>query len=106
MLNGRKIVIVLPAYRAEKTLLRTYADIPHDIVDEIILVDDASNDSTVEVARDLNIRSYTHRENLGYGANQKTCYGEALRLGADVVVMLHPDQQFPGCWNSRENERF
>lgn len=94
MLNGKKIIVVLPAYKAEKTLLQTYAAIPHDIVDEIILVDDASSDNTVEVAKDLGIRVFVHSRNLGYGANQKTCYREALRLGADVVVMLHPDYQY------------
>lgn len=94
MLNGKKIIVVLPAYKAEKTLVQTYAAIPHDIVDEIILVDDASSDATVEVAKDLGIRIFVHSRNLGYGANQKTCYREALRLGADVVVMLHPDYQY------------
>jgi glycosyltransferase involved in cell wall biosynthesis len=94
MLNGQKVVVVLPAYRAEQTLLRTYNDIPHDIVDEVILVDDASSDATVELARTLNMHVFVHHQNLGYGANQKTCYHEALRLGADVVVMLHPDYQY------------
>jgi glycosyltransferase involved in cell wall biosynthesis len=94
MLNGQKIVVVLPAYKAEQTLFRTYQDIPHDIVDEVILVDDASSDATVELARTLNMHVFVHHKNLGYGANQKTCYHEALRLGADVVVMLHPDYQY------------
>ncbi len=96
MLHGKKIVVVLPAYRAEKTLELTYNDIPMDIVDEIILVDDCSDDLTIEEAKRLGIKNIVvHEENLGYGANQKTCYKEALRLGADIVVMLHPDYQYP-----------
>src|SRR3989338_8778751 len=95
MLNGKKIIVVLPAYNAEKTLEKTYADIPHDIVDEVILVDDRSRDKTAEVARRLGIQTFTHEKNLGYGGNQKTCYREALVRGADVVVMLHPDYQYP-----------
>ncbi|MBI3594003.1 MAG: glycosyltransferase family 2 protein [Nitrospirae bacterium] len=94
MLNGKKIIVVLPAYRAEKTLLQTYQDIPRDIVDTIILVDDASDDSTVELAKQLGIEIFVHGQNMGYGANQKTCYREALRAGADIVVMLHPDYQY------------
>lgn len=94
MIDGKKIVVVMPAYNAEKTLRRTWEELPHDIVDEVVLVDDASGDSTVALARDLGIRTIVHRENMGYGANQKTCYGEALRLGADVVVMIHPDYQY------------
>lgn len=94
MLHGKKVIVVLPAYRAEKTLRDTYSEIPHDVVDDVILVDDASSDRTVEVARELNVRVFVHEQNLGYGANQKTCYSEALRLGADVVVMLHPDYQY------------
>jgi glycosyltransferase involved in cell wall biosynthesis len=93
-LNGRRIVVVMPAYRAEKTLRRTYESIPHDIVDEVILTDDASDDSTAAVARSLGIPTVVHETNRGYGANQKTCYLEALRRGADVVVMLHPDYQY------------
>src|SRR3989338_2430830 len=95
MLNGKKIIVVLPAYNAEKTLEKTYAEIPHDIVDEVILVDDRSRDKTAEVARRLGIQTFTHEKNLGYGGNQKTCYREALRRGADIVVMLHPDYQYP-----------
>ncbi len=96
MLHGKKIVVVLPAYRAEKTLELTYNDIPMDIVDEVILVDDCSDDLTIEEAKRLGIKNIVvHEENLGYGANQKTCYKEALRLGADIVVMLHPDYQYP-----------
>ncbi len=95
MLHGKKIVVVLPAYRAEKTLLMTYNDIPHDIVDEIVLVDDCSRDGTVEEGRRLGIKHIlVHEKNLGYGGNQKTCYSEALRLDADIVVMLHPDYQY------------
>ena len=94
MLHGKKIVVVLPAYRAEKTLERTFRDIPHEVVDRVLLVDDASNDATVAKARELGIECFVHDRNLGYGANQKTCYREALKAGADVVVMLHPDYQY------------
>jgi glycosyltransferase involved in cell wall biosynthesis len=94
MLQGKRIVVVLPAYKAAKTLERTCAEIPRGIVDEIVLVDDASTDNTAAIARSLALQTYVHRENLGYGANQKTCYKEALRLGADIVVMLHPDYQY------------
>jgi glycosyltransferase involved in cell wall biosynthesis len=89
MLHGRKIVVVLPAYFAASTLERTYAEIPRDIVDEVLLVDDASTDGTLELARSLGIRALQHEKNRGYGANQKTCYRAALELGADIVVMLH-----------------
>jgi len=95
MLNGKKIVVVLPAYNAEKTLECTYRDIPHDIVDEVILVDDHSRDDTTRAAKRLGILTFVHEQNRGYGANQKTCYAEALRRGADIVVMLHPDYQYP-----------
>lgn len=94
MLNGKKIIVVLPAYNAEQTLKKTYDEIPHEIVDEIILVDDASQDMTVNMAKDLNIFTYVHKRNLGYGANQKTCYSLALQKGADIVIMLHPDYQY------------
>jgi glycosyltransferase involved in cell wall biosynthesis len=94
MLLNKKVVVVLPAYKAEKTLERTVAEIPRDIVDEVLLVDDCSSDRTVEVGRQLGLRVFVHGQNLGYGANQKTCYTEALRLGADVVIMLHPDYQY------------
>jgi glycosyltransferase involved in cell wall biosynthesis len=94
MLHGKKVVVVMPAYNAEKTLLQTYNDIPKDYVDEIILVDDKSSDKTVELAKTLGISTFVHRENRGYGGNQKTCYREACALGADVVVMLHPDYQY------------
>jgi glycosyltransferase involved in cell wall biosynthesis len=95
MFQNKKIIVVLPAYNAEKTLQRTYDEIPHDIVDEIILVDDCSCDKTVQVAEQLKMSVVMHEKNLGYGGNQKTCYREALRRGADVVVMLHPDYQYP-----------
>ncbi|MEO6254654.1 MAG: glycosyltransferase family 2 protein [Ferruginibacter sp.] len=95
MLKGKKIVVVMPAYNAAKTLEQTYADIPFDIVDEVILVDDASTDKTVEVAAALNIKHIiSHDENKGYGANQKTCYTKALDLDADIIIMLHPDYQY------------
>jgi glycosyltransferase involved in cell wall biosynthesis len=94
MLNGRKIVVVMPAYNAEKTLRRTFDDIPHDIVDAVLLVDDNSRDGTTKLAASLGIPTFVHVKNYGYGRNQKTCYSEALRLGADIVVMLHPDYQY------------
>jgi glycosyltransferase involved in cell wall biosynthesis len=94
MLNGKKIVVVLPAYNAAKTLEKTYQEIPLDIADEVILVDDASRDNTAEVARGLGIRTIIHHVNKGYGGNQKTCYRAALDLGADIVIMLHPDYQY------------
>jgi glycosyltransferase involved in cell wall biosynthesis len=94
MLSGKKIVVVLPAYNAEKTLRQTVAEIPTDIVDEVILTDDASKDNTFEVARELGLQAIRHDRNQGYGANQKTCYTAALARGADIVVMLHPDYQY------------
>ena len=94
MIHGKKIVVVMPAYNAEKTLRRTWDELPHDVVDEVVLVDDASRDSTVQMARELGVRTFVHQQNKGYGANQKTCYREALKLGADVVVMIHPDYQY------------
>jgi glycosyltransferase involved in cell wall biosynthesis len=94
MLAGKKIVVVLPAYKAEKTLAATFHEIPNDLVDQTILVDDASPDNTVKIAADLGILTFVHEKNTGYGANQKTCYAEALALGADIVVMLHPDYQY------------
>jgi glycosyltransferase involved in cell wall biosynthesis len=90
----RRLVIVMPAYNAAMTLERTYADIPHDIVDRIILVDDVSRDETVDIARQLGLDVIIHPQNRGYGGNQKTCYDAALEAGADVVVMLHPDYQY------------
>ena len=95
MLNNKKIVVVMPAYNAEKTLRKTYDEIPKDVVDDIILTDDHSSDKTVEIARELKLKTFVHDKNLGYGGNQKTCYREALKLGADVVIMLHPDYQYP-----------
>jgi glycosyltransferase involved in cell wall biosynthesis len=89
-----KVVIVMPAYNAARTLERTYADIPHGVVSRIILVDDVSKDETVDVARQLGLDVIIHQQNLGYGGNQKTCYAAALEHGADVVVMLHPDYQY------------
>lgn len=94
MRNHKKIIAVLPAYNAEKTLIKTYQDIPKDWVDEIILVDDCSQDKTVEIARKLNLKVFVHTKNLGYGGNQKTCYKEALKMGADIVIMIHPDHQY------------
>lgn len=94
MLNNKRIVVVLPAYNAAATLERTCAEIPREIVDEIILVDDGSKDETVKVASALGLKFKVHEKNLGYGGNQKTCYKLALEAGADVVVMLHPDYQY------------
>lgn len=95
MYNRKKIVVVLPAYNAARTLEKTYKEIPFDIVDEVILVDDFSNDKTFELGKKLGIKHIIHHEkNKGYGANQKTCYRKALELGADIVVMLHPDYQY------------
>jgi glycosyltransferase involved in cell wall biosynthesis len=95
MINNKKIVIVMPAYNAEHTLEDTYNEIPFDIVDEVILVDDYSRDNTVEVAKRLGIRHIiSHEKNKGYGGNQKTCYDKALSLDADIVIMLHPDYQY------------
>jgi glycosyltransferase involved in cell wall biosynthesis len=92
--TDHRVVVVMPAYNAARTLERTYADIPHDLVDRIILVDDVSGDATVEIARQLGLDVVVHRQNLGYGGNQKTCYSMALAGPADVVVMLHPDYQY------------
>lgn len=94
MLNGKKIIVVMPAYNAERTLRRTYEEIPHHIVDEVILVDDKSHDATVTVSRALGIQTLLHTKNLGYGGNQKTCYHAALSRQADIVIMLHPDYQY------------
>lgn len=89
-----KVVVVMPAYNAAKTLHLTYADLPHEIVDQVILVDDGSSDETIKIARELGLEVFVHNRNYGYGANQKTCYREALRAGADIVVMVHPDYQY------------
>ncbi len=95
MINNKKIIVVLPAYNAAKTLEMTYNEIPFDIVDDVILVDDASKDSTSQVANSLGIKHVIrHDNNLGYGGNQKTCYRKALELNADIVIMLHPDYQY------------
>jgi glycosyltransferase involved in cell wall biosynthesis len=95
MLNGKKIVVVLPAYKAALTLQRTYAEIPFNIVDDVVLVDDYSPDNTVEVGRELGIKHIVrHETNKGYGGNQKSCYKAALEIGADIVVMVHPDYQY------------
>jgi glycosyltransferase involved in cell wall biosynthesis len=94
MLNGKKIAVVLPAYNAETTIEKTYLDIPLDIVDEVLLVDDASRDDTLHIARGLCLRCFAHGKNRGYGGNQKTCYREALKLDAQVFVMVHPDYQY------------
>jgi glycosyltransferase involved in cell wall biosynthesis len=89
-----RVIVVMPAYNAEKTLEKTYNDIPKNVVDRVILVDDVSKDETVEVAKQLGIKTVVHLQNKGYGGNQKTCYIEALKEGADIVVMLHPDYQY------------
>ncbi|PZR76406.1 MAG: glycosyl transferase family 2 [Chthoniobacterales bacterium] len=93
-MNPPKIVVIMPAYNASRTLEQTFRDIPRDSVDECLVVDDFSADSTVEVARKLGLRVFLHSENQGYGGNQKTCYVEALKTGADIIVMLHPDYQY------------
>ena len=94
MLHNLRVAVVLPAFNAEKTLRRTFDEIPHDIVDDVILTDDASSDRTVEVASELGIFTVRHQLNKGYGGNQKTCYSVALSRGADIVIMLHPDYQY------------
>src|SRR5580658_827044 len=94
MIGGKRVCVVMPAYNAEKTLRQTYAEVDRTVVDDVILVDDASRDSTVEVAKELGIYHIVHTKNRGYGANQKTCYTTALARGADIVVMLHPDYQY------------
>jgi glycosyltransferase involved in cell wall biosynthesis len=94
MIHGKRIFVVMPAYNAAETLRKTYEEVPKDVVDEVILVDDASRDNTAEVARELGITTIIHPQNRGYGGNQKTCYRAAIERGADVVVMLHPDYQY------------
>jgi len=94
MIHGKKIIVVMPAYNAEKTLRQTYDELPHDYVDDVILVDDSSRDNTAQISRGMGIKTIIHRENMGYGANQKTCYREAIGMGADIVVMVHPDYQY------------
>lgn len=94
MLNGKKIVVVMPAYNAASTLRQTYGEVPTDFVDEVLLVDDRSSDTTVALAREMGLTTFQHAQNLGYGRNQKTCYREALKRDADIVIMLHPDYQY------------
>ena len=95
MISGNKVVVVLPAYNAEQTLKQTYDEIPFDIVDDVVLVDDASRDNTVEIATQLGIKHIIkHEKNRGYGGNQKSCYKKALELNADIIIMLHPDYQY------------
>ena len=94
MLLGKRIVVVMPAYKAGRTLEATWRDLPHDIVDQVVVVDDASDDDTVAVARALGLDVILHPHNMGYGANQKTCYREAMARSADIVVMVHPDYQY------------
>ena len=96
--STQKVVVIMPAYNAAKTLRMTYTELPHDRVDLVLLVDDGSSDATVEIARQLNLELFIHNRNYGYGANQKTCYTEALKTDADIVVMVHPDYQYdPTC---------
>jgi glycosyltransferase involved in cell wall biosynthesis len=94
-MNGKpKVVVVMPAYNAAKTLRMTYAELPREVVDLVILVDDGSADETIQIARELGLELFVHNRNYGYGANQKTCYREALKAGAGIVVMVHPDYQY------------
>jgi glycosyltransferase involved in cell wall biosynthesis len=94
MIEGKKVVVVMPAYNAARTLRKTCEEIPRDIVDDVLLVDDHSSDETLALAKELNVTIFAHDTNYGYGRNQKTCYFEALKRGADIVVMLHPDYQY------------
>jgi len=95
MINGKKIIVVLPAYNAEQTLEKTYNEIPFDIVDEVVLVDDSSRDNTIEKALSMGMKHVIqHETNKGYGGNQKTCYNHALAMGGDIIIMLHPDYQY------------
>jgi glycosyltransferase involved in cell wall biosynthesis len=94
VINSRRIAVIMPAYNAEATLTRTVAELDRDIVDDLVLVDDASTDRTVPLARELGLDPISHEENRGYGGNQKTCYRQALELGADIIVMVHPDYQY------------
>jgi len=94
LINGKKVVVIMPAYNAEKTLKQTYEEIYHDFVDEVILVDDNSDDNTKKLSKELQITTIVHRKNEGYGANQKSGYKAALKAGADIIVMLHPDYQY------------
>ena len=92
--DDKKIIVILPAYNAEKTLKKTLDDLPMEWVDDIVLVDDASTDGTAELAKKLGLKTFVHQKNGGYGANQKTCYKKALEYGADIVIMVHPDHQY------------
>jgi glycosyltransferase involved in cell wall biosynthesis len=95
MINGKKVAVIMPAYNAGKTLEKTYNEIPMDIVDDVILTDDRSTDDTVEVAKKLGINHIiVHEQNRGYGGNQKSCYNKALEIGADIIIMVHPDYQY------------
>ena len=94
MINNKKITVIMPAYNAGMTLEETFNNIPKEFVDDIILVDDCSKDNTIEIAKKLNIKTFIHDKNSGYGANQKTCYDEALKSNADIIIMLHPDGQY------------
>lgn len=94
MINGKKVWVIMPAYNAEKTLEQTFSEVPKDIVDGVILTDDKSRDRTIEIAKKLGILTFQHDQNRGYGGNQKTCYLNALKQGADIVVMVHPDYQY------------
>ena len=94
MISGHRVCVVMPAYNAARTLRRTYRELPHDIVDRVILVDDVSADETVVIARELGIQTFLHERNRGYGGNQKTCYREALRSGEEIIIMVHPDYQY------------
>jgi len=94
VLNGKKIVVVMPAFNAAKTLRQTYSELPFDVIDGVLLVDDSSSDTTVDLSRELGLSTFRHQINLGYGGNQKTCYREALKTRADVIVMIHPDYQY------------
>lgn len=94
MINQKRVIVILPAYNVEKTLVKTYQEIPLDVVDGVILTDDGSQDRTVHIAKELGISTIVHPKNRGYGGNQKTCYTAALKAGADIVVMVHPDYQY------------
>lgn len=94
MIDNKKVVVVMPAYNAEMTLEKTYSSLPHGIIDKIVLTDDHSQDRTVSIAATLGLDTIVHDKNKGYGGNQKTCYAKALELGADVIVMVHPDYQY------------
>jgi glycosyltransferase involved in cell wall biosynthesis len=94
MLNGKKVVVVLPAYNAEETIAKTYRELPFDIVDHVLMVDDGSSDNTASAAHNLGIETFRHKRNYGYGRNQKTCYINALRHNADIIIMVHPDYQY------------